>query len=123
MPRLLALAFCAGLICASSPRAASAQAVTAGARQDSPERAVLLGGDTLFFLKAGLGPFTPEQGAEVATERLQRLVGEQLAGFDSAAVRDNGRSTDVTLGSTVLFTVTDEDADSAHTTRAALAAE
>jgi small-conductance mechanosensitive channel len=123
MPRLLALAFCAGLICASSPRAASAQAVTAGARQDSPERAVLLGGDTLFFLKAGLGPFTPEQRAEVATERLQRLVGEQLADFDSAAVRDNGRSTDVTLGSTVLFTVTDEDADSAHTTRAALAAE
>ncbi len=123
MPRLLALAFCAGLICASSPRAASAQAVAAGARQDSPERAVLLGGDTLFFLKAGLGPFTPEQRAEVATERLQRLVGEQLADFDSAAVRDNGRSTDVTLGSTVLFTVTDEDADSAHTTRAALAAE
>ena len=59
----------------------------------------------------------------MATERIQRLVGERLASFDSLAVRDNGRSTDVILDSTVLFTVTDEDADSAGTTRALLATQ
>ena len=121
--RLLALAFCAGVFSASRPSPASAQADTAGARQVSPGRAVILGQDTLFVVKAGLGPFTPEQRAGVATERVQRLVGEHIADFDSAGVRDNGQSTDVMLGSTVLFTVTDEDADSAHTTRAALATE
>jgi small-conductance mechanosensitive channel len=84
---------------------------------------VVLGSDTLFRVRAGVGPFTPEQRAGLAGERIQRVVREQLATFDSAVAVENGRSTDVKVDSTVLFTVTDEDADSAHTTRALLAAE
>jgi small-conductance mechanosensitive channel len=115
------LAF-ASLICVSRPNWAFGQADTAG-RLASPGAAVILGKDTLFYIRADLGPFTPEQRATVATERIRRAVREQLATFDSAVAVDNGRSTDVMVDSILLFTVTDEDADSAHTTRSVLAVE
>jgi len=112
----------ASLIWVAGPSLAFSQTDTAS-RTPSPGAAVVLGKDTLFHVKAGLGPFTPAQRAGVAAERIGRVVSEQLATFDSAVTVDNGRSTDVKVDSTVLFTVTDEDADSARTTRALLAAE
>jgi small-conductance mechanosensitive channel len=123
MRRLIpgSLAF-ASLIYAARPNLVFSQADSASTAP-SPGAAVAIGRDTLFYVKAGVGPFTAEQRAAVATERIRRVVREQMATFDSAVAVDNGRSTDVKVGSTVLFTVTDEDADSAGTTRALLAAE
>jgi len=115
------LAF-ASLLCVSRPSWGFGQADTA-TRVPSPGAAVVLGKDTLFYIRAPLGPFTPEQRATVATERIRRVVRERLATFDSAVAVDNGRSTDVMVDSIVLFTVTDEDGDSAHVTRFVLAAE
>jgi small-conductance mechanosensitive channel len=84
---------------------------------------VVFGRDTLFFLKAGIGPYTPARRAGMVADRIRRTLRENLASFDSARVVDNGRSADVVVDSTVLFTVTDEDADSVQTTRLALATE
>jgi small-conductance mechanosensitive channel len=112
----------ASVICAARPSTAASQADT-GSGTGPSGVPVVLGTDTLFYVKAGLGPFTPEQRAGVAAERIRRVVRDQLATFESAVAVDNGRSTDVRVDSTVLFTVTDEDADSARTTRALLAAE
>src|SRR5262249_31782540 len=98
----------ASLICISRPSWAYGQADTTG-RLPSSGAAVVLGRDTLFYIRAGLGPFTPEQRATVAAERIRRVVRERLASFDSAVAVDNGRSTDVMVDSIVLFTVTDED--------------
>jgi small-conductance mechanosensitive channel len=112
----------ASLICVTRPSLGVSQVETT-AVVPWPGAAVVLGRDTLFYIRAGLGPFTPQQRATVAADRIRRAVREQLASFDSAVAVDNGRSTDVKVGSTVLFTVTDEDGDSAHTTRAALATE
>ncbi|HET7425180.1 MAG TPA: mechanosensitive ion channel domain-containing protein [Gemmatimonadales bacterium] len=112
----------ASVLCAASPSVAVSQA-DSGAGAPATGAPVLLGRDTLFLVKARLGPFTPEQRAAVAAERIQRVVGQRLATLDSTVAVDNGLSTDVMADSIVLFTVTDEDADSAGTTRALLAAE
>jgi small-conductance mechanosensitive channel len=112
----------ASMLCAVRPSVASSQA-DSGSAPPAPGVPVVLGRDTLFLVKARLGPFTPEQRAAVAAERIQRIVGQRLATLDSTVAVDNGLSTDVMADSIVLFTVTDEDADSAGTTRALLAAE
>ncbi len=96
----------------------------APAQASSPGAPVVFGKDTLFYLKARLGPFTAEQRAASARERIKQVAGNLLASFDSAVAVDNGQSTDVMAGDDVLFTVTDTDADSAnHAIRGALAAE
>ncbi len=89
----------------------------------SPGAPVILGGDTLFRVKARLGPFTPEQRAASARARIRQAAGDLLSSFDSAVAVDNGQSTDVLIGDAVLFTVTDADADSANALRTPLAAE
>ena len=117
------LALLTSLVCVARPSRASAQADTTAARMPPPGAPVTFGNDTLFYVKAFIGPYSPERRAAETTERLRRVIRQQLATFDSAVAVDNGRSTDVRLGPTTLFTVTDEDADSAHTTRLALAGE
>jgi len=102
---------------------ALAQGDSARAQAPSPGAPVILGRDTLFYLKARLGPFTPTQRAASASERIRQAAGNLLASFDSAVAADNGQSTDVLVGEDVLFTVTDADADSADALRAPLAAE
>jgi len=117
------LALLTSLVCVARPSRASAQTDTTVARMPPSGSPVTFGNDTLFFVKAFIGPYSPERRAAETTERLRRIIRQQLATFDSAVAVDNGRSTDVRLGPTTLFTVTDEDADSAHTTRLSLAGE
>jgi len=111
------------LICIGEPDRASAQTDTAGTQVSASGVPVTFGKDTLFYVKAYIGPYSPERRAAETTDRIRRIIAQQLATFDSAVAVDNGRSTDVRVGPTTLFTVTDEDADSAHTTRSSLAAE
>jgi small-conductance mechanosensitive channel len=104
------------------PLAGQGDSVTAPA--PSPGAPVVYGNDTLFYIKARLGPFTPEQRAASANERIRHLADNLLATFDSAVAVDNGQSTDVLAGDVVLFTVTEADADSAnHANRPALAVQ
>ena len=117
------LALLTALVCVASPRRAATQTDTTAAQMPPSGSPVTFGNDTLFYVKAFIGPYSPARRASETTERLRRVVRQQLATFDSAVAVDNGRSTDVRLGPTTLFTVTDEDADSAHTTRSALAGE
>src|SRR4051812_30209 len=45
---------------------------------------VVFGRDTLFFLKAGIGPYTPARRAGMVADRIRRTLRENLATFDSA---------------------------------------
>ncbi len=131
IPRFLVPFVSLAVVAPSGPLAAqgdsaSAQDSSPGvtARASHPGAPVVYGKDTLFYVKARLGPFTPEQRAASARERIKQIAGNLLSSFDSAVAIDNGQSTDVMVSDAVLFTVTDADADSAnHAIRAALAAE
>jgi small-conductance mechanosensitive channel len=126
------LALLVPLTLPAAPRTAAGQG-TAPAQSQADSTAapapylgapVVFGIDTLFRIRTRLGPFTPEQRAASASERIRKAAGDLVAKFDSAVAVDNGQSTDVLVGDRVLFTVTDADADSAnHAMRSALAAE
>jgi small-conductance mechanosensitive channel len=103
--------------------AALLTAPCSAASSQEPGAPVILNGDTLFRVRASLGPFTPEARAAAATDRIRDLASELLENFDSATAVDNGETVDVRAGSTVLLTVTAADAESAGTTRMALAEE
>lgn len=112
-----------GRVAAQGNRTDADGARTDSAQATSPGAPVVFGTDTLFYIKARLGPFTPEQRAASANQRIRQAAGELLASFDSAVAVDNHQTTDVMVGDAVVFTVTDADADSADALRAPLAAE
>jgi small-conductance mechanosensitive channel len=125
MRRLTAwfLALLASLVWVPKPGRAVGQDAPPLQEATSPGAPVVLDQDTLFYVQTRLGPFTPEQRATATVERIRRVARDWLLSPDTAVAVDNGRDTDVMVGSTVLFTVTESDADSARTTRPALAAE
>ncbi len=86
-----------------------------------PGAPVLLDGDTLFLVRASLGPFTPEQRAAAVNERLVSIVKQHAV--DSFFVVEAAAGSNLMADSMVLMVVTADDALFADTTRAALAQE
>ena len=84
---------------------------------------VAVDGRTLFNVQTGLGPFTAQERATAAAERLDRLVKDVTIPVQSITAVANETSTDVVLKDQVLLTVTDSDARAAGRTRGQLAAE
>ncbi len=91
------------------------------AMQRPPQGApVLMEGDTLFFVRASLGPFTPEVRAAAINEKLSLIV-KQGKG-DSLVVVETGAGSNIMSDSVVIMAVTDDDAVLAGLPRAEVAA-
>ncbi len=106
-------------------RADSARkAATSAAQQDSAMGApVVFGGDTLFYLRARFGAFTPGERAAAVSQRLALLAPAIGSGADSIVVLDSDSGTQLTVGQQVLMTVLDADIETTRTaTHAARAA-
>jgi small-conductance mechanosensitive channel len=112
------------LLAAVTAAPAAAQADAAVQDPVRPAGApVVLRGDTLWVIHTSLGPFTPEQRAAAAVERLVRLARDRSADSDSLYVVDDGTTSSVLLGEAVVATVTEAEALAAGKSRAELAAE
>lgn len=95
-----------------------AAALDTAASAGSP---VVLGGDTLFRIRAPLGPFSPAQRAAATRERLLDLARNPFARLDTVRVVEAEGRSDLMLNDLVLGTVTDADAALAGRPRAELA--
>lgn len=87
----------------------------------APQPQVHVGDRALFAMPAPLGPFSAEERAQAATQRLDRIVKDYSVAAANITVSEQPASTDILAGDTVLLTVTDIDAAVTHTTRQALA--
>ncbi len=76
----------------------------------SPASPVIFAGDTLFYLYAKLGPYSPEERAKAIEDRLIRLSKSPLLLLDSVTVSAGETTTDLLLGDVVVMSVTDADA-------------
>jgi small-conductance mechanosensitive channel len=94
-------------------------------RSDSaaPGRAaVVLSGDTLFFISSTLGPFSPRQRADAVTQRIEEIVKRNLDPR-SMRVEDAQGYSNIVLGDMTIMAVTNEDAVLAGTVRSSLSME
>ena len=78
-----------------------------GAETDSP---VVVGGKTLFAVKARVVSFSPEDRARLITARIARLAKDQAIPADAVTVVDDATATDIVAGDVVIMAVTDQDA-------------
>jgi small-conductance mechanosensitive channel len=117
--RSLAGAFALLLLLAGSAVGQTAQDTT----QQPPGAPVVLHGDTLWVVRAPLGPFTPQDRAAAVLARLTRLARVPGASRDSVRVVDEGATTSILVGDIVVTTITEADAAAAGKSRAALATE
>ncbi len=82
---------------------------------------VILSSDTLFFVRAGLGPYTSEQRAKSIIDRLKRLLKDPLFRIESISISDDELGTNVLAGEVIIATVTDADTKAVGLTRQELA--
>ncbi|MCE1230032.1 MAG: mechanosensitive ion channel family protein [Firmicutes bacterium] len=75
----------------------------------------------LFRIRTRLGSFTPEARARAITERIHRLTDDPFAALPALQVADQGTTSDVLCGDTVLMTLTEEDAKAEGMPRSELA--
>lgn len=97
----------------------SAPAAQAGTRAGS---AVVVRGDTLFWIEHPLGPFEPVDRAQAIAGRLTRIIGDPIGRRDSIYLSPGETTTDVMVGDVVITTVTDADAEAAGVSRDSVAA-
>jgi len=83
--------------------------------------AVVVKGKRLFYFYANVGDVTPRQRAIMASEALQKLAESPDFKVDSIRVRETSAGTDVVSGSTVIATVTPDDAKAAQSTTTRMA--
>lgn len=84
---------------------------------------VVLAGETLFPIQAGVGSFDPGFRAEVISERIDTLARDLSIPLEAIEVVDNPKagSTDIRVAGTTLVTVVDADAAAAGMARDVLA--
>lgn len=99
---------------------ARAQASTATA----PNAATVFVGDhAVFQISTALGPFSQQQRAASATQKLDAVVRDFTIAPNSITLVAHETSTDIVGGDEVLATITDADAAAVHTARPQLAAQ
>lgn len=84
---------------------------------------VVLGGDTLFYVQAQIGSFSPEFRAEVISSRIVKFANEFDLSPDKLQIVDNEntKTTSIDLKNRSLVTIADVDAVAADKTRQQLA--
>jgi small-conductance mechanosensitive channel len=91
------------------------------AQVDTTKAPVIFAGDTLFFLQARIGPFSPQDRADAIINRMAKISKDPLARIDTLATSEGETSTDILSDDMVIMTVTDADAAAAGRTRQQLA--
>lgn len=66
--------------------------------------------DTLFFVYAQIGPYTPDERAKSIMERLERISKDPTIILDSIKLQNEANFTNIIIGDLVLMSVTDVDA-------------
>ena len=66
--------------------------------------------DTLFFVYAQIGPYTPQERANSIMERLDRISKDPTVALDSIKLINESNFTNIIIGDVVLMSVTDVDA-------------
>ncbi|MDH4044197.1 MAG: mechanosensitive ion channel family protein [Gemmatimonadota bacterium] len=84
---------------------------------------VVFRGDTLFYIQAHIGPFSPADRARAAQDRLERAADAPTRKTDSVYVVYQGDAAEVRLGEVIVTSVLQADALSAGIPRDSLAAE
>ncbi len=82
---------------------------------------VVIDGDTLFFVYANLGPFTPEQRASGVKEKLRLII--KKGTIDSVGVVESAAGSCIMADSVIIMVVTDDDAVFVSKPRAEIAWE
>jgi small-conductance mechanosensitive channel len=79
-------------------------------RSTNPGIPVVVFSDTIFYIYSGLGPFSPVNRAQLIARKVKELVDEEQ--FDTLLlnVRESLQGYDVMHGTTVLLSVTEQDA-------------
>ena len=91
-------------------------------RRTGPDRApVIFGGDTLFFIEAKVGSFSPAERAKAVSSRMTRLLKNYRVRADSVTVSDGETGMDLSVGDLIVMTVTENDAKAAGVTKQRLA--
>ncbi|MBX9951292.1 MAG: mechanosensitive ion channel family protein [Candidatus Obscuribacterales bacterium] len=85
--------------------------------------AVVVKGKRLFYFYSNVGEYTPRQRAIMASQVLQRLAEDPDFDVDSVRVQETSSGTDIVSGSTVIATVTPEDAKIAQSSTTQMANE
>ncbi len=99
-----------------------AESASAAAAASGPGWPVVLGGDTLFRIRARLGPYGAAQRAAAITSRLEALSSAPRAvAADTVLVLESTSDTELKVGGVVLLSVTDADGAAEGTTREVLA--
>lgn len=88
-----------------------------------PGAAVVVRGQTLFYVQEEVLSHSPEDRARNIATRIQRLYRNPLAFGDSIAVVEGEGTTDIVAGDVVIMSVTERDAAATGRPRAELAAE
>jgi small-conductance mechanosensitive channel len=108
----------------SSSAAARAKTAAPAQTQKAPAPApVVVDGKTLFYVPERVLSLSPDERARAIAERIQRLTEETSAEIKALKTVDQGSTTEIVSGETVIMTVTEEDGAAAGKSRQALAAE
>ncbi len=91
--------------------------------QSSEGAAVVVKGKRLFYFYSNVGEYTPRQRAVMASQALQKLAESPDFDVDSIHVQETASGTDVVSGSTVIATVTPDDAKIAQSSTTQMANE
>jgi hypothetical protein len=91
--------------------------------QTSEGAAVVVKGKRLFYFYSNVGEYTPRQRAVMASQALQKLAESPDFDVDSIHVQETASGTDVVSGSTVIATVTPDDAKLAQSSTTQMANE
>ena len=82
---------------------------------------VVLGSDTVMAVSQRIGSITPAERAAVVVGHLKQLASDPTADSAAVVVSSNATTSDIMLGSVIVASVTDSDAEAAGVGRAALA--
>lgn len=96
-------------------------AVSSLAAQPDAGAAVRFQGEALFVLRTRVGSFTPEERSKAVSERLDELSHHPFEPPEPLRIDNSGPTADLYSGSTLILSVTDEDATLERTGRLTLA--
>ena len=79
--------------------------------------------DTLFYINAGIGTFTPQERAVSITEKIRSVGDQKNFHTDSLTILEEGSLLYISYGDKIIMTITEADAHIKGKTQAALALE
>ena len=79
--------------------------------------------DTLFYISAGIGSFTPKERAASITEKIRTVSIKEFFHTDSLTILEEGSLLYVAYGNDIIMTITEADAQLQEKTQSALALE